>query len=66
VLPIGGMSAKPVFDEFDREEYARVLAGFLNVDLSDVYDGEGVCTCLRDDGGNPRFISLAQQPISWC
>jgi len=64
VLPIAGMSSKPVFDDFDREEYAQVLAGFLNFDLEDVYDGDGVWTCLRDDEGNPKFISLADQPVS--
>lgn len=63
VLPIGGMSTKPVFDEFDPEDYARVLAGFLNVELEDVYDGDGVWTCLRDDDGEPKFISLENELV---
>jgi hypothetical protein len=62
VLPIGGMSSKPVFDEFDPEEAARVLAGFLNVDIADVYKDGEVWTSLRDKDGNPNYVPF-EQPV---
>jgi hypothetical protein len=61
VLPIGGLSSKPVFDDFDPEEYARVLADFLGAELKDVYRDGGVWTALRDDNGDPKFIALGRE-----
>jgi hypothetical protein len=57
------MSTRPIFDRFEPEEYAHVLAQFMNVELSTVYDGERAWTILRDAEGNARFLSLADAPV---
>jgi hypothetical protein len=36
-LPLAGLSSKPIFDEFDVEDYARLLAVFTGFDLERVW-----------------------------
>ena len=55
-MPLMGLSAKPLWDEFDVEEYAHALAGTLGVQVNQVLVGDQVMTWLKDEEGNPRRL----------
>jgi len=60
-LPLGGMSNKPIFDEFSPEAYARLLALFTGNDLDAVWDQDSgqLWTGLYTADGTPLQLSRA-------
>lgn len=56
VMPLGGLSGKPLWDEFDHDEYAHMLAATIGVPVERVQVGDQLRTFLKDDDGN--LISL--------
>jgi hypothetical protein len=62
VMPLGGLSTKPVFDPFDAEEFAPLLAQTIDADLDQVYvEGVGLWTCITDEEGEPKTIVLGKE-----
>ncbi len=57
-LPLGGMSNKPIFDEFDFETYAHLLALFTGNDLGRVWrrETEQVWSSLTTPDGTPLQV----------
>jgi hypothetical protein len=52
-LPMSGLSAKPLWDGFDGDEYGALLASTLGVPVERVHPSENqLVTFLRDDDGN--------------
>lgn len=47
-LPVGGLSTKPVFDEFDVPTYAAVLGAALNQPVEDIFDGERILSLIHE------------------
>lgn len=56
VLPLGGLSGKPLWDAFDHEEYAYMLAATLDVPVERVLVQGKLRTFLADDEGNPITV----------
>lgn len=57
VLPLGGMSAKPLYDGFEPDVYAAYLATWTDHELEDVWDGSSShWTFLKDRNGDPIQI----------
>lgn len=48
-LPIGGMSRKPLFDDFVLADYARVLAESFDQPISEIFDGQKVVDIIGRD-----------------
>ena len=62
-LPLGGLSAKPLFEDWDQARYAKILSGFLQCPIAAVFDGDTrVMTWLRKPDGTPNDISFDDQP----
>jgi len=59
-MPLAGLSAKPVFDEWHQAKYAEFLASFTGspVDSIALGDRSRVTTWLRDLEGNPIYLRL--------
>ena len=61
-MPIAGLSTKPIFNNFDREIYARMLAQFTHHSLAAISPGDGrVMTWIGDYGG-PNTIDVRDHP----
>lgn len=60
-LPLGGMSGKPIFDEFAPEQYGRLLALFTGNDLERIWypDTDQLWTGLHTPDGKPLRLSQA-------
>ena len=61
-LPLGGMSGKPIFDEFAPEQYGRLLALFTgNESLERIWypDTDQLWTGLHTPDGKPLRLSQA-------
>jgi hypothetical protein len=58
-LPLGGMSGKPIFDEFEPELYGRLLAEFTGNDLERVWypDTDELWSGLHTADGTPLQLS---------
>lgn len=60
-MPLGGLSGKPIFDDWNESEYARLLSAYTEVPFEVIYQPPNVMTWLRDANG-VRRISLAESP----
>ncbi len=56
VMPLGGLSGKPLWNEFDHNEYAHMLAASLGVAVERVLVRDKLRTFLKDDDDNPCVI----------
>jgi hypothetical protein len=62
-LPLQGFSARPVYDEWDQEMYARIFAFHSGLPLDRVFaPPDRVATWLNGPDGEPRYLSLRDQP----
>ena len=61
-MPIAGASAKPIFDDFDREIYARILADFTHHPLAAISPGGGRVMTWIGDYGRPNTIDVRDHP----
>ena len=63
--PLQGLSEKPIFDEWDNEIYAKILALFLRpyaIDYEDIYGVAGkILTFLTNPDGTPNVIEFGSQ-----
>lgn len=58
-LPIMGLSNKPIFDDWDNDEYAKVLSLFTQSSLEFTNPEPGkVWTWMIDEEGNPNYIDV--------
>jgi hypothetical protein len=63
-LPLGGLSAKPMFEEWDQEIYAKVLAHYVGESLEHLFSPpDKVMTWLHTPDGRPRFMDFKEFPI---
>lgn len=57
--PLGGLSAKPIFDEWDNETYTMILSHFTSVPLEHCRPGKDKAwTWLADKNGKSLFIDV--------
>jgi len=62
-LPLQGFSARPVYDEWSQEMYARILSFHTGLPLERVYaPPDRVATWLNGPDGEPRYFNLRDQP----
>jgi hypothetical protein len=63
-MPLGGFSAKPLFEEWDQAIYAQVLAHYIGEDICHLFSPpDKVMTWLHTPDGQPRFMSFKEFPI---
>jgi hypothetical protein len=62
-MPLGGLSAKPLFEDFDPETYAAVLRLYTGQPLDRIYQHPQVMTWLRDEDGRVRYMDFHELPI---
>jgi len=61
---LGGLSAKPMFEEWDQEIYAKVLAHYVGESLEHLFSPpDKVMTWLHTPDGRPRFMDFKEFPI---
>jgi hypothetical protein len=61
-LPLGGFWAKPYFDEWDFEKYAKFLAFHTGFDLSKIRPNPGqILSLLYDPDGKPLYRSFEKE-----
>ncbi len=56
VMPLGGLSGGLLWDDFDHDEFAHMLAGTLGVSVDRVQTEGLMMTWLRDDADNPVLM----------
>lgn len=57
MFPIGGLSQNILFDEWNNDEYAKVLSKITNLPLNRINPQPGmVWSWMKDNEGNPLFI----------
>lgn len=62
-MPLAGLSGIPIFDEWNDDHYADVLAAFTRQPRERVLHPEdGAYTWLSERDGSPKHISLAEMP----
>jgi len=62
-LPLQGLSNKPLFDEWDQEQYARVLSVFIGVPLERIFaPPDKVMTWLRNNDGSIKKLDPRKFP----
>ncbi|UXC36639.1 hypothetical protein [Cupriavidus gilardii] len=61
-MPIAGMSTKPIFGEFDRDTYVRMLAAFTNMPLEVISPGAGKVMTWLGDPQRPNVIDVREKP----
>jgi hypothetical protein len=63
-MPLGGLSMKPMFEDWDLETYAHFLAYYTEVDVSHLYvPPDKTMTWLHDEQERPQFINFTDYPI---
>jgi hypothetical protein len=62
-LPLGGMSARPLFEGWDPQTYGQFLAYYTGLPLDDVFaPPDKTWTWIYDEQQKPRFLPFAQAP----
>lgn len=62
-MPLGGLSAKPLFDEFNPSVYAKVLAHYTGYPLDFLYrPPDKLVTWLTDENGHLRTMPFSEFP----
>lgn len=59
-MPVGGMSSKPVYDDWQNAEYAKWLSEFCNIPYNNCYEPSSNCiwTILYDENGKFRPLDI--------
>jgi hypothetical protein len=70
VAPLAGLAGGPIFEEFDPELYANLLARFTHTELDQVWNRETnqLWTSLRTPGGQPLQVpsdGVSIKPPGW-
>lgn len=59
MMPLQGLTDKPLFDDWDMEIYANILSGITKVPIEFCHPEKGkVWTWLKDENGNPLFMDV--------
>jgi hypothetical protein len=62
-MPLGGLSAKPLYDDWDQETYSHVLALYTGQPQTLVFDPpDRIMTWLNDSTGEPRYMDIRSLP----
>ena len=62
-MPLGGLSSRPIFDEWDPEIYAKILGGFTGLPAERLYASDrGTFTWLRNPDGTPNDLGFERFP----
>jgi hypothetical protein len=60
-----GFSMKPIFDEWNQQEFARVLSGITGFPLESVFKPPtGVASWLHDGRGKIKLMPVPALPVS--
>lgn len=63
-MPLGGLSSKPIFDDYDEREYANVLSQYTGIPVDSLNPEPGrVMTMIKDDNGEINFIDIKDFPM---
>lgn len=63
-MPLSGLSAKPLFEEFDSASYAAYLAHYTRSPIDKIYEApDKVMTWLRDNNNHLRAMSFVDFPF---
>jgi hypothetical protein len=62
-MPLGGFSRKPLFDDWDWNFYARVLAQYTDLPVEELLRPDGVWTWLDDGTGTVPDITFETIPF---
>lgn len=63
LMPIGGLSGSPLFDEWNPEAHARILAHMTQIPLDRIFvPPDKVMTWLSTETGEPRDLTFDEQP----
>jgi hypothetical protein len=62
-MPLGGLSAKPLFEDFDPETYAAILGLYTGQPLEQIYQRPRVMTWLRDNDGRVCYMDFEKFPF---
>ncbi len=64
-MPLGGLSAKPYFEEWRTEVYGKHLSHFTGYPYEVVYQGQGkLMSWLHDDSGALRYLDYNEFPYN--
>jgi len=62
-MPLGGLSMKPYFEEWEEDIYGKFLSHYTGLPYEMVYQGpHKVMTWLHDDSGNIRYLDCNKYP----
>lgn len=61
-MPLAGLSERPMFGDWDQDEYGRMLASFTGLPLDKVSPGGGKVMTWLEDLESPRFIDVRDYP----
>ncbi|MFZ2293875.1 MAG: hypothetical protein WAW46_02435 [Polaromonas sp.] len=61
-MPLGGLSEKPIFKDYDHELYAHMLAAFTEHPLELIWPGDGSVQTWIRSYDEPHFIDIRQHP----
>ncbi len=64
-MPLAGLSAKPIYEEWKQHDYARALSVFTGIPIENVnpYGDDRVMTWLYDLQGKPAKIDIKKHPL---
>jgi hypothetical protein len=63
-MPLGGLSAKPMFEDWDSRTYAHYLAHYVGEDVEHLYaPPDKVMTWLHTPEKAPRFMDFKEYPV---
>lgn len=58
-MPLQGLSAKPIFDKWDQEIYAKILSYHIEIPFEELFvPPDKVRSCLRDSNQKAMFIPM--------
>jgi hypothetical protein len=62
-LPLGGLSSKPVYDEWHQDEYGRVLAQYTQIPFDVLYrPPDQVISWLYNEDGSVKVMNPEDRP----
>jgi hypothetical protein len=63
-LPLGGLSSKPIFDDWQQSRYVQILSQFTRVPMTELpHNDTQVWTWLRGEDKKLLFIDVNKKPI---
>lgn len=64
--PLQGFSTKPVFDNWNQQHYAKILAQMSGLSMASIFQPpDQVMTWLKNSDGGPKTLPLKKCPVSF-